>query len=112
MALGIIPMIGTWRADKIDYSISIVIFRGMGRPSKPESQKAKHAGFTAYPQEIDAIHEVARAKRFKAPFDYVRSLIIKDDHPKARGKIVRPRKIPSATRDPLPSPHTLPQPPV
>jgi hypothetical protein len=84
----------------------------MGRPSKPEAEKAKNAGFTAYPQEIEAIHDVARAKRFKAPFDYVRSLVIKDDHPKSRGKIVRPRKIPSAKPGLPPSPHTLPQPPA
>lgn len=67
----------------------------MGRPSKPENQRVKNAGFAAYPQEITAIKRAAAAKKFKAPFDYVRDLVIKDDHPTVRGLIEVPRKTQS-----------------
>lgn len=67
----------------------------MGRPSKPDNQKAKNAGFTLYPGEITAIADVAAAKRMKTSSDYVRTLVIQDDHPRARGRIAVPRKIPA-----------------
>lgn len=81
---------------------------GMGRPSKPESVKARNAGFTAYPQEIAAIKKVSRARRFKAPFDYVRHLVREDDDPFSRGKISEARrlKIPLMNRDPFPAPNS------
>lgn len=76
----------------------------MGRPTKPDSAKAKNAGFTAYPDEITAIKGVAQAKKFKAPFDYVRDLVTKDDHPLARGKIAEPRRVKSQSAKPDPTP--------
>lgn len=64
----------------------------MGRPSKPESALSRNAGFCAYPEEIAAIKRVAAVKKFRVPFDYVRHLVIEDDHPAARGKITFPRR--------------------
>jgi hypothetical protein len=84
----------------------------MGRPQKSDSEKARNAGFTAYQQEIDAIQNVARLKQFKSSFDYLRALVIQDDHPKARGKIVLPRKILSEKPGPTLSPHSRRRPRV
>lgn len=86
----------------------------MGRPSKPKSGKARNASFSAYPPEISAIKKVARQKKFAAPFDYVRSLVIEDDHPSARGKIREPRRLKTRSSKPdrTPSPNSHPPPPA
>lgn len=65
----------------------------MGRPSKPDSEKSKNAGFAAYPSEIAALKKVAKATNHRAAFDYVRSLVILADHPLARKKIAAPRML-------------------
>lgn len=63
----------------------------MGRPRKSDDQKARNAGYVAYPKEIETIREVSVAKRFKMPFDYLRSLVIADS-PKTRRSIAAPRR--------------------
>lgn len=65
--------------------------KGPGRPKKIKALRTKNAGFCAYPEEIAAISKVAKAKKFRKPFDYVRSLLVRDDHPLARNKISAPR---------------------
>jgi hypothetical protein len=64
----------------------------MGRPKKPKDLRARNAGFTAHPNEIEAIALVAADLGFKTSFDYIRDLIIRDDHPLMRGMIQTPRK--------------------
>lgn len=67
--------------------------RKVGRPSKPESERAKNAGFAAYPIEIQAIKSAARKLKFRSGFDYVRRLVIDAGHPDVRGKIASPRSV-------------------
>jgi hypothetical protein len=69
--------------------------RNVGRPPKPENERAKNAGFVAYPVEIKAIKAAARNLNLKSGFDYVRRLVIDADHPAIRGKISSPRKLSS-----------------
>lgn len=83
----------------------------MGRPAKPEEEKARNAGMTLYPAEIDAIEAAAKATCMKTSADFVRDAVIRRDHPKTRGKIIPPRRIPKSTSDQSRAPRTLPQPP-
>lgn len=62
-----------------------------GRPQKPHSERARNAGFSAYPREIAAIERAARVGRFKTGFDFIRRLIITNGHPATEGKITEPR---------------------
>jgi hypothetical protein len=75
----------------------------MARPAKPGEEKVLNAGFGAYPREISAIKKVARARKFRAPFDYVRHLVIADNDPFSRGKIAEPRRIKSQSSNPGPA---------
>lgn len=63
----------------------------VGRPSKPESQRAKSCGFSAYPCEIKAIKAAAKAEGWKEPMDYIRSLIIRHGAESVGGKMMLPR---------------------
>lgn len=84
----------------------------MGRPSKPESEKARNAGLTLYPQEIEAMNAAAKARRLKTSSDFVRVAVIKMDDPRTRGKIQRPRRIPSSKQGRSLAPDSRPQPPA
>jgi hypothetical protein len=61
----------------------------LGRPRK--TVKAKNAGFSAYPEEIEAIKKAADDLGFQCGFDYVRDRLRRHKHPATRGKIVAPR---------------------
>lgn len=78
----------------------------MGRPSIPQEKRARNAGLTAYPHEIEAMKDAAAAEKFEGPFDFVRDCVIRRDHPKTRGKMKAPRKIQKEKPDPARSPNS------
>lgn len=78
----------------------------MGRATKPDKERAKNSGLPAYPGEIAAIKDAARAEKFKGPFDFVRDCVIKRDHPATRGKISEPRQNQRQSSDPVLAPST------
>lgn len=49
-------------------------------------------GLSAYPSEIKAIRAVAATERFRTGMDYIRSMLLHDNHPDAQGKITEPRR--------------------
>lgn len=64
-----------------------------GRPEKENGQVSRNAGLCCFPDEIKAMKRVAKVKRLKTPFDYLRSLMLRDNHPAARGLITLPRSL-------------------
>lgn len=70
----------------------------VGRPKKPASDRAVAIHFSAYPKEAGALASIATAKGFRTNWDYLRSLIIADDHPRGRGFFREPRKFAPGSR--------------
>lgn len=66
--------------------------RPVGRPKKPKASRMTYFGLSAYPSEIKAIRAVAATERFRTGMDYIRSMLLHDNHPDAQGKITEPRR--------------------